>query len=138
VVKGAELEIAPLGSYLGSSGISGGFAGGAGAGHSWLPPDHGELFITEIRPSSNGGNRYPQKVIVTGNFGYGGPLGRIPDDVEFATRRAVAAWYKEEIARYTADAFISRGRMFEPDVLPPVSLAQLRGAGWIVEDPVMV
>lgn len=99
-----------------------------------FPPDHADLFITEVRPSVM--TRYPVALKVTGTFGY--EEGTIPEDVEFATRRAVALWFREEIAHYTDDAFISRGRQFNPEMLPPITMAMLRGSGWVVEEALVI
>ena len=124
LTKGATLTVEPVG--YGSSWSNGGLLS--------LPPDHGDLFLRELSVPLVGIGAYPRKVLVTGNFGYT----TIPAEIEFAARRTVGVWFKEEIARYTADAFISRGRMFEPEALPPITMAQLERTGWIVKQPVMV
>jgi hypothetical protein len=117
ITKGATLRVARAGAYWLSGGLSS------------LPPDHSDLFLTELWGTEMY-SKSPPKVFVMGNFGYAA----VPKDIEFATRQAVAVWFREEISRYTADTFISRGRMFEPDTLPPLTMAKLRGAGWIVRD----
>lgn len=119
IVKGAEITVTPLGGS-GDYGLLG------------LPADHSDLFITELNAYAI--RRHAKRIKVTGNFGYAA----IPEDVEFAARRTVGVWFKEEVSRYTADAFISRGQVFEPDALPSIALSQLRGAGWVIEEPVMV
>lgn len=128
--RGCTIELSPW--------LSDGYGGIQG-----LPEDHADMFITEWRPRTSG-PVYPRKIFVRGNFGYnedfatpGNPLG-LPSDIEFATRRAVALWFKEEIAHYTDDAFISRGRQFDPEELPPLSMATLKGGDWIVRDTVLV
>jgi hypothetical protein len=122
IVKGVELTVSQL-DLVDAYGIRG------------LPPDHGELFTTELR-GYYGGLRYPKKVRVSGNFGYA--AGTLPGEVEFAARQAVAVWFREEVARYTADAFISRGQVFEPEALPAIALSKLRATGWIIEESVVM
>lgn len=97
-------------------------------GITGLPEQHCDNFIRELRGPYV--NSLPEKISVTATFGYGedtegNPL--IPPDIEFAARRAVAIWWKEEVAHYTDDAFISRGRIFLPEELPPIVIATLRG-----------
>lgn len=122
--KGCVLRVQPLYATYG--------------GLSNLPQDHGDLFIRNFAGAQE--DPSPKLVRVEATFGYD-PLGAdgeypIPPDVEFATRRAVALWYKEEIAHYTQDAFISRGRMFEPEMLPPISASMLKP--WKVETPLIL
>src|SRR5215207_1673122 len=124
VTQGCELVLQPTGFASGSSWRNGGLLA--------LPPDHGELFITELSypvGALAGGSDFPRKVLVRGNFGWE----KIPAEIEFAARRTVGTWFREEIARYTADAFISRGRVFEPEALPPMVQSQLSKTGWITE-----
>lgn len=110
------------------------YAGSASRGLSFpgYPMDHADLFIRELNPGalSTSFAGIPSTILVTGAFGYE----EIPEDVEFAATRTVGLWYKEEIARYTDDAFISRGQQFNPEMLPPITMAMLRGANWIIEE----
>lgn len=94
-----------------------------------LPPQHNDNFIRELR--GDAANDLPEKILVTATFGYGEnaelePL--YPPEIEFAARQAVSIWWKEEVAHYSEDAFISRGRIFEPEDLPPVVRGKLRKA----------
>lgn len=117
--KGCTIELADDATAFATAGLSG----------RRLPADHGDLFIREL-----GGYPYwgglPDSITVTGNFGWP----EIPEDIAFAAVRTVALWFKEEIAHYTDDAFISRGRQFNPEALPPITMAMLRGGDWIVEE----
>lgn len=118
---GATLEVKPLGLDFGITG---------------LPEDHADYFIRDIRGDAL--IKYPEIVRVTGTFGYeedGNPF-EIPEEIRFAATRAVALWFKEEIAHYTEDAFISRGREFTPEALPPIVMATLRD--WVAKYPVVV
>lgn len=94
-------------------------------GISGLPSQHVDNFVRELRPGWE--SALPAWVLVTGTFGY--PQGGIPAEIEFAANRCVATWWKENVAQYTDDAFISRGRVFPPEELPPVVVASLKG--WV-------
>lgn len=101
----------------------------AGLSGMRMPPDHADNFIREFNGTAS---TAPDRIVVTGLFGWS----EIPEDVSFAATRAVGLWFKEEIAHYTDDAFISRGREFRPDALPPLTMAMLRGGGWFVDEGV--
>jgi hypothetical protein len=124
VKKGCTITIEPAGSY--GSWRNGGLLA--------LPPDHGELFLTEISYPTYLYDSLPRKIVLRGNFGWE----EIPAEIEFATRRTVGTWFKEEVARYSADAFISRGRVFEPEALPPLVQSQLSKTGWIAKEEALV
>ena len=118
VKRGATLRPVSLGMRYGIQG---------------LPGDHADHFIRELR--GDAAHYLPDTILVTGRFGY--PEGQLPADIKFETMRCVATWWKEEVAHYTADAFISRGRFFPPDELPPIVMAGLR-RNWKIDREVAV
>jgi hypothetical protein len=116
--QGADLTITPLYQEFGVKG---------------LPADHSDFFIRELGGVAT--QSVPTAIRVTGDFGY--EEGAIPREVEFATRRTVALWYKEEVANYTEGAFISRGREFNPEELPAIVLGMLEST-WKVDRAVLI
>jgi hypothetical protein len=108
-----------------------------GLNYSWAP-DHADLFIRNLNLDGytygSSAGRVPRKLSVTAVFGWE----EIPEDISFAATRAVALWFKEEIAHFGEDAFISRGQQFNPEELPPLTMAMLRGANWIVREGALV
>lgn len=116
--KGAELTVVPYSMHYGVQG---------------LPEDHRDHFIRNLHGSGTTSN--PKAIRVTATFGYA--EGAIPREIEFATRRAAAMWFKEEIANYTEGAFISRGQQFVPEELPAIVIGMLENT-WRVDTAVLI